>query len=316
MIDRRSALRWIASAATAVSALPRPGRLWAAARAPVSFAPRERAALEALAEVVLPGELGQAGRRAVVDGFALWLREYREGAEREHGYGGAPLSYPDLALQGASGPAGTAASRVTEPPAAAGQPTPMAGGPAASGDHVTLPVGEPAAPGKRGDATGRRPEAGGELGPASAGSSSPAAERPASAGRGTAAAAAQQETRAADRRPTPTRRTPSARRAVTPPSPMRRYPSQLVALDREAGGRGRFAALPAGSRRAIVERAIAAAGVDRLPTRPDGGHVATDLMAYFFWSSRANDLCYQADIGREDCRGLAGSEQAPRAWPR
>lgn len=209
MIDRRSALRRIASGIAALPALRPLGRLSAAGRAPASLGPHERAMLDALAEVVLPGELGQAGRSEVVEGFVGWLRDYREGVEREHGYGGAPL--------------------------------PGSGRP--SGQVATRP-------------------------------------------------------------------------ALTPPSPIRRYPSQLAALDRDAGGRGRFAALPPEARRTMVERAIAAARVDRLPPRPDGGHVATDLMAYFFWSSQANDLCYRAEIGREDCRGLAGSEQAPRAWTR
>jgi len=206
-IRRRRALGWIASGLATLAALPPLGRLRAGGLAPSSFTARERVMLEALADVVLPGELGPAGRREVVDGFEGWLRGYREGAEREHGYGGTPLPGSD---------------RAARPP-------------------VTRP-------------------------------------------------------------------------ALTPPSPMRRYPSQLAALDREAGGRGRFAALPADARRAIVERAIVAAQVERLPPRPDGRHVAVDLMAYFFWSSRANDLCYRADIGRDDCRGLPGSDQAPRAW--
>jgi hypothetical protein len=43
--------------------------------------------LRAIAEVVLPTELGDAGRRAVVDDFTRWARGYREGAEMDHGYG-------------------------------------------------------------------------------------------------------------------------------------------------------------------------------------------------------------------------------------
>jgi hypothetical protein len=320
MIDRRHALAWIAWGAAALSALRRPWRLWAAGRAPASFAPHERAALDALAEVVLPGELGPAGQREVVDGFALWLREYREGAEREHGYGGAPLPRSDVASQGASGPTRAASSAPAGPAEADGQRTPAAGGPPpaggspASGSRTTLPAGKPAAPGKRPAAPGPPLEARGELHSTSAGGAAASADRRAPAG-GTAAAA-RQGNPAAGRQATATRPTRAAGGAVTPPSPMRRYPAQLAALDREAGGRGRFAALPAEARRPIVERAIAAARVDRLPPRPDGGHVATDLMAYFFWSSRANDLCYRADIARDDCRGLPGSEQPPRAWAR
>ncbi len=98
----------------------------------------------------------------------------------------------------------------------------------------------------------------------------------------------------------------------TPPSPAARYPPQLEALEEAARRRGAgFAESSPDVRRAIVESAIAAAQVDRLPRRPDGGHVATDLMGYFFASVDATDLCYRARIGRDTCRGLAGSGERP-----
>ena len=53
------------------------------------------------------------------------------------------------------------------------------------------------------------------------------------------------------------------------------------------------------------------AKVERLSARPTGAHIATDLMGHYFGSSEANDLCYNAAIGRDACRGLAGSENAP-----
>jgi hypothetical protein len=34
-------------------------------------------------------------------------------------------------------------------------------------------------------------------------------------------------------------------------------------------------------------------------------------MAFYFRSSDANDLCYRAQIGRDQCRGLAGSDRPP-----
>jgi hypothetical protein len=43
--------------------------------------------LRALADAVLPTELGARGRAEVVDGFLRWMRNYREGAEMDHGYG-------------------------------------------------------------------------------------------------------------------------------------------------------------------------------------------------------------------------------------
>ncbi len=52
------------------------------------------AALTAIAEVVLPSALGPDGRDLVVERFATWVREYREGADMGHGYGAATLRRP------------------------------------------------------------------------------------------------------------------------------------------------------------------------------------------------------------------------------
>jgi hypothetical protein len=50
--------------------------------------------LTAVAEVVLPASLGAAGRRDAVAAFARWVRNYREGADRGHGYGNSQLQRP------------------------------------------------------------------------------------------------------------------------------------------------------------------------------------------------------------------------------
>jgi hypothetical protein len=147
--------------------------------------------LEALASVVLPSELGRAGRAEVLSSFRSWLKGYQPGAELDHGYG-----------------------------------------------HTRL--------------------------------------------------------------------------QNSGPDPAVRYEAQLVALDRAARGEGKgLAELPAERQRALVADALTAAGIDELPERPDGRHVAADLMAFFFRGSAANDLCYEARIGRDECRGLPGSEEAP-----
>jgi hypothetical protein len=91
----------------------------------------------------------------------------------------------------------------------------------------------------------------------------------------------------------------------TGPSPARAYPAQMAAL-----GAG-FADQSAGDRRAAIASAIAGAKIERLPARPSGGHLATDLMAFYFNSPAAADLCYRANIGRDACRGLPGSENPP-----
>ncbi len=88
-----------------------------------------------------------------------------------------------------------------------------------------------------------------------------------------------------------------------PPSPAPAYLRQLRDLRLEGD---------AGARRAAVEAALVEANVTALPQTPDGKHVAGDLMAFYFRSSEANDLCYRARIGRDQCRGLAGSEQEPK----
>lgn len=98
-------------------------------------------------------------------------------------------------------------------------------------------------------------------------------------------------------------------------SPADRYPQQLDALDAAASPATSFAAIAADQRARVLESAIAAARIERLPARPDGGHVATDLMAFYFDSIEANDLAYGALIGRDTCRGLPGSENRPAPLP-
>jgi hypothetical protein len=103
----------------------------------------------------------------------------------------------------------------------------------------------------------------------------------------------------------------------TGPSPARGYPAQIAALDVAARAKGAsgFAAADLDQRRAIVEAALADARIERLPARPTGAHIAADLMGHYFNSAAASDLCYRAAIGRDSCRGLAGSEKAPPPLP-
>ena len=97
-----------------------------------------------------------------------------------------------------------------------------------------------------------------------------------------------------------------------PASPAAKYPAQLEALETAARARGKsFGDMSRDERRTILEAAIAAAKIERLPARPDGGHIATDLMGFYFNSIDANDLCYRATIGRNLCRGLDGSSERP-----
>ncbi len=105
--------------------------------------------------------------------------------------------------------------------------------------------------------------------------------------------------------------------AAAPDSPAAAYIAQLAVLDKAARQRGAkgFDALSGDDQRALLELAFQGAKVDRLPARPEGKHVAADLMAFFFRSSEANDLCYDAEIGKDTCRDLADSTEAPRKLP-
>jgi hypothetical protein len=58
------------------------------------FTPAQIAALRALAEVVLPSSLGADGRDDAVRRFVTWVRGYKPGADRGHGYGNSQLSAP------------------------------------------------------------------------------------------------------------------------------------------------------------------------------------------------------------------------------
>lgn len=97
------------------------------------------------------------------------------------------------------------------------------------------------------------------------------------------------------------------------PSPAPSYTKQLIALQREAQARGgRFGALPLETRRELLDAAFTAAEVRNLPGRPDGKHVVADLMAHYFRSSDANDLCYNARIGRNTYRAIRVTTVRPQ----
>ena len=87
-----------------------------------------------------------------------------------------------------------------------------------------------------------------------------------------------------------------------PVNPSRGYAKQLEAL---------AAAFSKGDKRAATEAALTEAKVDRIPPRPDGRHVAGDLLAHFYSSPAGEDLLYGLAIRRDDCRGLGDSAARP-----
>lgn len=93
----------------------------------------------------------------------------------------------------------------------------------------------------------------------------------------------------------------------TGPSPALRWANQLDALG------PRFAELGLDERQTALRAALETPGarfaglpqVDRAP------HLALGLLAFYFTSSEANDLCYELKIGRNNCRPLADAPARP-----
>jgi hypothetical protein len=172
-------VQWLA---TAAGTLPFPAlRTWAQT---TTFPGQHAATLRALATLVLPSEFGSNGTDRVAERFEHWVRDYRPGADLEHGYG-----------------------------------------------HTRL--------------------------------------------------------------------------GAKPPSPAPTYLAQLSAL------RDPLSSTDSVAKRKAIESALDTAKVKELPSLPDGRHIISDLMSFYFRSSDANDLCYRAAIYREGCRGLEGSDSPP-----
>jgi hypothetical protein len=100
--------------------------------------------------------------------------------------------------------------------------------------------------------------------------------------------------------------------------PRPQWQSQLTALDADARRLGgpSFAALPVEQRQSIVRAALAGERGESLPSPLAARHVALALLAHFYDSSAANDLCSEAEIGRQQCRPLAAQRQQPVALAR
>lgn len=96
------------------------------------------------------------------------------------------------------------------------------------------------------------------------------------------------------------------RTQVTGPSPAKHYADDLqkLALSTLEG---------TSAKRSAVAKVLEEAGVDRIPQRPAGKHVAADLLAFFYGSSEGEDFLYGVAIRRDECRGLSDSSQRPKA---
>jgi hypothetical protein len=90
------------------------------------------------------------------------------------------------------------------------------------------------------------------------------------------------------------------------PSPAPLFEAQLKELAAGALATGDLA-----TRREQLARELQRAGVADLATVPRGDHVVADLMSFWFTSSAAHDLAYEAAIGKDRCRTIASSAQVP-----
>jgi len=106
----------------------------------------------------------------------------------------------------------------------------------------------------------------------------------------------------------------TSRLRATGPTPFTRWSAQLDQLDADAQRlyQRRFRELGAPGREQLVREALKAERVDRLPTVVDANHVALALLAHFYDSPGAADLCYEAQIGKQTCRPLAAQSSKPR----
>jgi hypothetical protein len=88
---------------------------------------------------------------------------------------------------------------------------------------------------------------------------------------------------------------------TVPPNPSKNYAAELSAFNGSIT-------------KESVAAALEKAKIERIPNRPNGRHVATDLLAYFYGSAEGEDFLYGVEIKRNDCRGLSNSTERPKRW--
>jgi hypothetical protein len=93
-----------------------------------------------------------------------------------------------------------------------------------------------------------------------------------------------------------------------PKSPEAVYLEQLDQLASGALAQGGLA-----ERRLRIAEVLQAANIKDLPLVPEGAHIAADLMTFYFQSSEACDVAYQAAIGKDKCRTLKNRGNVPTA---
>lgn len=97
-------------------------------------------------------------------------------------------------------------------------------------------------------------------------------------------------------------------------SPAVRWRGQLEALERDARSRHArgFLAITREQRHDLVVTAVRAdRTTDRMPDPLSANHVAIALLSWYFATPEATDLCYRAQIGKNQCRPLVNSSRQP-----
>lgn len=98
------------------------------------------------------------------------------------------------------------------------------------------------------------------------------------------------------------------------PHPGPRWAAQLEAMELESRRRSDLALAerPEDERRTLVADAIRAEASPSPPGDPArADHVVVGLLAWFYGTSEANDLCYRAEVGRHACRGIGSLPDEP-----
>lgn len=105
----------------------------------------------------------------------------------------------------------------------------------------------------------------------------------------------------------------TSRLRSTGPTPLTRWTLQLDALDTAAQSKHAraFKTLTVAERTALIRDALKGERLDRLASVVDANHVAVALLAHFYDSPDAANLCYGAQIGRQTCRPLAQQSRKP-----
>jgi hypothetical protein len=105
----------------------------------------------------------------------------------------------------------------------------------------------------------------------------------------------------------------SAELSVRGPIPSTEWGRQLLALDAESTRRfgRRFSALDLAKRDELVRASLQGLKITGMPAALSAPHVALALLARFYESPEATDLCYRARIAREQCRPLANASRQP-----